>query len=176
MGAVIGQAAFGTPVPIIAEHDLEPFDCGAEPTLNHWLKKRALTNNVSGASRTYVLCVGARVVGYYCLATGGVISFDAPGRIKRNMPDPIPVVIIGRLAVDKAWQGRQLGASLLRDAALRTLKAAEYIGIRAMLVHAISENAKRFYEKYDFVPSPQRPVMLMANIVDLDRYFTARAL
>ena len=123
-----------------------------------------MTNTASGASRTFVVCAGTRVVGYYCLATGGVLSSEVPGRIKRNMPDPIPVVILGRLAVDRAWQGKQLGAALLKDAALRTLRVAESIGIRAMLVHAISENAKRFYLKYDFVPSPQRPMMLLVNI------------
>ena len=169
MGTVNGRAVRWVPEPITVTHGR----LGPRPTPNNWLQKRALTNHASGASRTFVICAGTRVVGYYCLATGGVLSSEVPGRIKRNMPDPIPVVILGRLAVDQAWQGRQLGASLLKDAALRTLKAAESIGIRAMLVHAISENAKQFYLKYDFVPSPQRPMMLLANIADLARYFDA---
>lgn len=173
MGSVGGGAAFGAPEPITAEHELDTFDCGAEPSLNDWLKKRALNNHATGASRTYVICVGKRVIGYYCLASGGVLASEAPGRIKRNMPDPIPVVILGRLAVDQARQGHQLGAALLKDAAQRSIQAARSIGIRAMLIHAISDNAKRFYEKYGFIAGPANPMMLMAAITDLAASFDA---
>jgi GNAT superfamily N-acetyltransferase len=105
-------------------------------------------------------------VGYYALATGGVAQAQAPGRVRRNMPDPVPVMILGRLAVDRDWQGRGLGRSLLRDAVLRTLQAAEIIGIRAILVDAISDEAKKFYERHGFTVSPVDPMILMITIAD----------
>ena len=136
------------------------------PALDDWLRKRALANEASGASRTYVVCDAGRVVGYYALASGGVTLSAAPGRVRRNMPDPLPVMILARLAVDRSWQGRSLGRSLLRDAVLRTLQAAEIAGIRAILVHAISEEAKRFYERCGFAASPVDPMTLMVTIAD----------
>lgn len=111
-------------------------------------------------------CIDRRVVGYYALAVGAVAHAEAPGRIRRNMPDPIPVMVIGRLAVDQTVQGQSLGPALLRDAVLRTLQAAEIAGIRAILVHAISERAKRFYEKWGFVASPVEPMTLMITVAE----------
>jgi len=128
------------------------------------LKKRALANEETGASRTYVVCAGGRVVGYYALASGGVAQVQAPGRVRRNMPNPLPVMIVGRLAVDRTWQGRSVGRSLLRDAVMRTVQAAKIGGIRAILVHAISEDAKRFYERYGFQSSPIDPMTLMITV------------
>jgi GNAT superfamily N-acetyltransferase len=155
----------GAPEHLTSAHDISTFDCGV-PDLNDWLKRRALPNEGSGASRTYVVCSGGRVVGYYALASGGVAIAKAFGRIRRNMPDPLPVMILGRLAVERGWQGRNIGRSLLRDAILRTLQAAEIGGIRAILVHAISEDAKRFYERYGFRASPVDPMTLMVTVVD----------
>jgi GNAT superfamily N-acetyltransferase len=146
-------------------HDLSQFHCG-EATLDDWLRKRALQNEESSASRTYVACQGSRVVGYYALAAGAVAHAEAPGRVRRNMPDPVPVMVIGRLAVDQTVQGQALGPALLRDAVLRTLQAAEIAGIRAILVHAISERAKRFYEKWGFVVSPVEPMTLMITVAE----------
>jgi GNAT superfamily N-acetyltransferase len=154
-------------------HDLATFDSGV-PVLDDWLKKRALANEEKGASRTYVVTAGGRVVGYYALATGAISAQQATGRIRRNMPDPIPVMVLGRLAVDKAFQSRGLGAALLRDSVLRTRQAADIVGIRAMLVHAISEEAKRFYARYGFSESPVDPMTLMLSLADLDRIATAR--
>jgi GNAT superfamily N-acetyltransferase len=114
------------------------------------LKRRALPNEASGASRTYVVSAAGRVVGYYALATGAVAQQLATGRVRRNMPEPIPVMVIGRLAVDREHQGMALGSALLKDALLRTLNAASIVGIRAVLLHAISDGAKRFYEKAGF--------------------------
>ena len=108
---------------------------------------------------------------YYCLASGAILGTVATGQVKRNMPEPIPVVVLGRLAVDREWQGHQLGAALLRDAVLRTLRAADSVGIRAMLIHAISDGARRFYEKYGFVASPLQPMTLMATLQDLKAGF-----
>lgn len=159
------------PEKLSANHDLSQFQCG-ETTLDDWLRRRALRNEESGASRTYVVCEENRVVGYYALGVGAVAHVEAPGRIRRNMPDPIPVMIIGRLAVDQTAQGQAIGPALLRDAVLRTLQAAEIAGIRAILVHAISERAKHFYEKWGFVTSPLDPMTLMISIAEAKKAIT----
>jgi GNAT superfamily N-acetyltransferase len=160
--------ALGPPEHLSPAHDIAAFDSGV-PELDDWLQKRALANEATGASRTYVVCAGGRVVGYYALATGSVGHAQAPGRIRRNMPDPVPVMILGRLAVDRAWRGRDLGRSLLRDAVLRTLQAAKFGGIRAILVHAISDEAKRFYQHYGFAVSPVDPLSLMITMADAEK-------
>ena len=156
------------PEKLSPDHDISQFHCG-ELVLDAWLQRRALQNDESGASRTYVACVGKRVVGYYALAVGAVTHLEAPGRVRRNMPDPVPVMVIGRLAVDQSMQGQAVGSALLRDAILRTLQAAEIAGIRAMLVHAISERAKRFYEKWGFVASPLDPLTLIITVAEARR-------
>src|ERR1700722_1403283 len=119
------------PEKLRADHDLSQFKCG-ESALDDWLRRRALQNEESGASRTYVVCMGSRVVAYHALAVGAVENANAPGRVRRNMPEPIPVLIIGRLAVNQEFHGRGLGQGLLRDAVLRTLQAADIAGIRAI--------------------------------------------
>ena len=156
------------PEKLREDHDLSRFQCG-EPALDDWLRRRALQNEESGASRTYVVCIGPRVLGYYALAVGAVAHAGAPGRIRRNMPDPVPVMILGRLAVDLELHGHGLGQGLLRDALLRTLQAADIAGIRAILVHAISSAAQRFYERHGFVRSPIDPMMLMIPLADVAR-------
>jgi GNAT superfamily N-acetyltransferase len=157
------------PEHLTDHHDLSTFDSGV-PVLDDWLKKRALANDERGASRTYVITAGGRVVGYYALAAGAVTVLQlATGRIRGNIPDPVPVMVLGRLAVVKAFQGRELGAALLRDSMLRTRQAADVIGIRAMVVHAISADAKRFYERYGFTESPIDPMTLMISLGDLDK-------
>jgi GNAT superfamily N-acetyltransferase len=160
-----GSDAIGAPEKISTEHDVSGFDSG-EPALDDWLRRRSLPNEASGASRTYVVCAGERVVGYYTLAVGAVARGDAPGRIGRNAPDPVPVMVLGRLAVDRAFQGRHIGTGLLRDAVLRTVQAAKIAGIRAILVHAISEAAKRFYEGYGFIGSPVDPLTVMIPVAE----------
>src|ERR1700730_8346921 len=158
----------GAPEHLTAAHDISALECGVA-NLTEWLEKRALLNEETGASRTYVVCSAGRVVGYYALASGGVALAQAPGRVRRNMPDPLPVMVVGRLAIEKGWQGRNIGRSLLRDAVLRTLQAAEIGGIRAILVHAISEDAKRFYERYGFSASPVDPMTLMITVADAEK-------
>lgn len=165
MGQMSPENSISAPEKLLPSHDLSQFECG-EPTLDEWLRKRASQNEENGASRTYVVCTGKRVMGYYALAAGAVAHVDAPGRVRRNMPDPAPVIVIGRLAVDQSVQGQAIGPSLLRDAILRTLQAAEIAGIRAILVHAISERAKHFYEKWGFVPSPVEPLTLMITVAE----------
>lgn len=156
---------FNPPEKLTPNHDLSRFQCG-EPSLDDWLRRRALRNEENSASRTYVLCAEKRVVGYYALAVGAVAHNDAPGRVRRNMPDPVPVTVIGRLAVDQSIQGQAIGPALLRDTVLRTLQAGEIAGIRAILVHAISERAKRFCEKWGFVSSPMDPMTLMITVAE----------
>ena len=152
------------PALLTADHYVDEFDCG-EPSLNDWLKRRALRNQSSGASRTYAVCEpNDRVVGYYALAAGSVLQVDAPSRVRRNMPQPIPVVVLGRLAVDLSWQAKGLGRSLLSDAVRRTLGAADTIGVRALVLHALSERAKAFYERHGFRPSPTDPMDLMITL------------
>ncbi len=154
-------------------HDLSRFQCG-EPALDDWLKRRALQNEESGASRRYVVCAENQVVGYYALVVGGVTHEDAPGRVRRNMPDPVPVIVVGRLAVDQSVHGQDIGRGLLRDAILRTLQAAEIAGIRAILVHAISEPARQFYLKWGFIPSPMDPMTLMITVTEAVRSFSQK--
>jgi GNAT superfamily N-acetyltransferase len=158
------NGVLSAPVLLTAAHVLEPFDCG-EPILDDWLKRRALSNHMNGASRTYVMADNdGRVFGYYALAAGAVSHKDASSAVRRNMPDPIPVLVLGRLAVDVACQGRQLGAALLKDAVNRTYAVAQQAGIRALLVHALGERAKAFYEGYGFQVSPSNALTLMLRL------------
>jgi GNAT superfamily N-acetyltransferase len=144
------------------------FECG-ESSLDSWLKRRAIQNEEAGASRTYVLCAGQEIAGYYALATGAIAHVEATGKVRRNMPDPVPVIVLGRLAIASKFQGHGLGTALLRDAVVRIVQAAEIAGIRAILVHAISDQAKRFYEKYGFIPSPADPMTLMITVAEAAR-------
>jgi len=164
MGLMSNQG-INPPEKINSSHQVEQFDCG-NIQLNNWLKHRAFKNELQGASRTYVVTVENVVVAYYCLANGAIAQTLSTGKVKRNMPDPIPVMIIGRLAVDQNWQGKRIGKALLRNAILRTLQASEIAGIRAILVEAISEEAKQFYEKCGFTVSPIAPMTLMITIND----------
>lgn len=154
------------PVPIDDSHIVDQFDCGV-PTLDEWLRKRALSNAASGATRTYVACDGSVVVGYYALAAGAVQAAAAPGRFRRNMPDPVPVVVLGRLGVNRSKHGQGLGRALFGDAALRVLRAADIIGVRGMLVEAISEEAKAFYLALGMSVSPLSDMSLMVTLADL---------
>ena len=162
---IASRQQLSAPTPLSPDHDLEPFSCGVT-ALDEWLKRRARRNEAEGASRTFVVAEGKRVVGYYSLAAGSVMHAAATGKTRRNMPDPVPVVLLGRLAIDSASQGKGLGADLLRDAVLRTLGAAESIGVRALLVHALSDKAKAFYQRYGFHPSPIEPMTLMITLAE----------
>ena len=155
-----------SPELLSEHHQLAAFDSGVL-SLDDWLKHRATQNQASGASRTFVTCDGNQVVGYYALASSAVAPAQASGRFRRNMPDPIPVVVLGRLAVDNSQKGRGLGRALFQDASRRTIHAAEAIGIRGMMVHALSEDAKSFYLRLGLTVSPLDPMILMTTIADL---------
>lgn len=152
------------PQPLIAKHLLGDFGCG-EPALDEWLKRRALNNQLSGASRTFVVVDEEnRVQGFYALAAGAVAHQLATSTVRRNMPDPVPVMVLGRLAVDTRAQGIQLGAAMLKDALNRAITVSQNTGVRALLVHAMNDRAKQFYEHYGFQPSPQHAMTLMLRL------------
>ena len=151
------------PEPITADHVLAGFDSG-QPSLDTWLTARALRNEREGGSRTYVVCDEGVIAAYYCLAAGSAQRPDMPGRIRRNMPDPIPVMVMGRLAVARSHQGMGIARGLVGDAMLRTLKAAEIAGVRALLVHALDSDAAGFYRHLGFLDSPVDPLVLALPI------------
>jgi GNAT superfamily N-acetyltransferase len=157
---------FSAPEPLSEDHHTDGFECG-DPALDAWLKRRAWANQATGASRTYVVREGERVVAYYALASGAIAQAAVPGRFRRNMPDPIPVVLLARLAVDRTCQRLGLGKAMIRDAALRVAHAAEAIGIRGIVVHALSEDAKRFYANAGFDSCPAEPMTLVMTVRDL---------
>ncbi len=154
------------PEPILECHQVASFDSGVE-SLNDWLKRRALKNQTTGASRTYVACDCRQVMAYYSLASSAVTMEIASGRLRRNMPNPVPVVVLARLAVDCSLHEKGLGRALVRDAGMRVAQAADVIGIRGMIVHAISEEARIFYEKIGFERSAMDPMILMVTLADL---------
>jgi GNAT superfamily N-acetyltransferase len=159
----VADLSLEAPVPLGAGLRCDGFDSGV-PALDDWLVRRAWNNQTSGASRTYVAVAGGRIAGYYSLASGALALAEAPGGIRRNMPDPVPMAILGRLAVDRAWQGRGLGTALLRDAVERVQGAGTILGIRGLLVHAISPAAAAFYRQNGFVASPTNPLTLVQSL------------
>ena len=163
------MAAFQRPVALEARHRTESFRCGVL-SLDEWLSKHALQSHRSGGSRVFVTTASdSDVVGYYALAAGAVIPSDTSARLARGLAtnQPVPVVLLGRLAVDARHQGQHLGRSLLLDAMARVVQAGELIGIRALLVHAIDERARGWYEPFGFERSPTHPLHLILLIKDL---------
>ena len=153
-----------SPVLLRQDHQINSFVCG-ETVLDEWLKRRALANNISGASRTFVVADdNHEVMGYYALAAGAVAHQESNRAIRQNMPDPIPVMVLARLAVDVRAQGMKLGAALLRDAVQRCIQVSQNAGVRALLVHALNDKARQFYEHYGFKTAPAHPMTLMLNI------------
>jgi predicted N-acetyltransferase YhbS len=156
--------ALVAPGPLGDGHHLEDFRCSS-PELASWLIERARKNDRDGASRCFVVCDGQRrVIGYYALAAGSISHQLAPGKVKRNMPEPIPVAVLGRLAVHEDWVGQGIGSGLLKDAVQRTVQAAQQMGVRALLCHAIDEGAKAFYIKHGFIESPVDPMTVMLSM------------
>ena len=156
------------PQPLTDWHQLAHFDCG-EPSLDDWLKRRAAKNQANGSSRTYVVYEDEAVVGCYCLAAGAIGHADAPSPMTRNRPDPIPVLVLGRLAIHKEYHLKGIGTALLNDAIRRAIQAAEIAGVAALLVHAISEQALRFYRSRGFIESPVKPMTLCLMLSTVDK-------
>jgi len=154
---------FSKPEPIAVEHQLTNFDCG-ELSLNDWLKKRALKNHASGASRCFVVCADSQVIAYYCLSAGAISHELTPIAMRRNMPNPLPILLLGRLAVDQHYHNHGLGQALLRDAMLRSVSVSGDAGVFALLVHALSESAKQFYLSRGFVQSPLQPMTMFMTL------------
>ena len=157
---------FGADEALAPHHRLQSFSCG-EPSLDDWLRRRALANQTSGASRTFVSCKGDEAVGYYAIVASGLSAQEAIGKFRRNMPEPIPVILLARLAVATSHQHFGLGRSLLHDALARVVTAADTIGIRGVIVHSLSERARGFYLGHGFEPSPADSMLLMVTIADL---------
>jgi GNAT superfamily N-acetyltransferase len=150
-------------------HTVDAFDCGEEP-LNRFLIRFALVNQQANASQTYVGLADDVVIGFYTLVVGEVRHEAAPERLTKGMAShPVPIMLLARLAVARDWQGKAVGAGLLRDAVLRTLQAADIAGIRALAVHAKNDKARSFYQRYDFIASPTDPLHLFALLKDLRR-------
>ena len=149
------------------DHAVEGFDCGKE-ALNRFLERHALQSQQAGATATYVALHGDGVVGFYSLAVGQVEYTDAPERLVKGLArHPVPVMLLARMAVASSYQGKKLGAGLLKDAMLRTLQASEIAGIRAFVVHAKDDDARAFYERFDFMASPTDPYHLVLLMKDL---------
>ena len=157
--------SFAAPRPLRPDDDIAGFDCGREE-LNEWLVRRALRSERERDARTYVTCenTSGRVAGYYCLSAFSVGRSMAPGSLSRNAPDPIPAVLLGRLAVDREFQGARLGTSLLHDAVLNATTAAERIGLRALIVDALDDGAAAFYARRAFRPFPGQPLRLFHRL------------
>lgn len=156
------------PQPRADQHQLADFDSGV-PSLDDWLKRRAAKNQTNGSSRTYVVCEGDAVMGYYCLAAGAIGHAEAPSSMKRNRPDPVPVLVLGRLAIHKDHHQRGIGTALLNDAIRRSIQAADIAGVTALLVHAISEQARRFYLSRGFIESPIKPMTLCLMLATVEQ-------
>jgi GNAT superfamily N-acetyltransferase len=176
----IAQLPLQPPTPLISTHLVTDFDCGVE-SLNEWLDKRAWKNQVLGVSRTFVITNGKSekcglgvspsgapfqeiVVGYYCLSSAAIDRIELPKAKQRNMPDPIPAILIGRLAVDLRYQGKKIGLSLLQDAICRIITASQSVGVAYILVHALDDAAKRFYEMNGFEAIPEQPLTLFLSV------------
>lgn len=156
-------------------HHIQQFDCGREE-LNQYLVRFAWANQQAEAAQTYIGLAGDQVVGYYTLAVGHVIREEVPERVGKGLArHPVPIMLLARLAVDLHWQGKGVGKALLRDAMQRTSKAAEIAGIRALAVHAKDDQARRFYEKFDFIPSPTDPIHLFVLLKDVRRLFSRQS-
>ena len=157
----------GPPEPLAPHHDISQFSSGV-PTLDAWLRGKARLNEARGGARTYVANDGDRVIGFYSLAASAVERRRVSSRVGRNMPDPVPVILLGQLAVDEGWRGRRLGSNLLIDAARRSLAAAGTVGARAVIVQAVDDRARAFYEKFGFRPFSERePLMLVLRMSEI---------
>lgn len=166
----MGAINYSSPQRIKPEDKIDDFDC-QESSLNNWLKKRALKNDLEDASRTYVVCCGDRVVAYYSLHLGCIKHSEALGKIKRNLPDPIPAIVLGRLAVDINHQKQGIARALIKDMFLRSLQVADLAGTKAVLVKSLNEKVLSFYQSFGFIQSKTDPLLLMKAISEVRASF-----
>lgn len=159
------MSGYSIPRPIVSQDDLDSFECG-EADLNEYLRKRAIANHRGGAGTCYITEKDGRVVGYFVITMGSVQRVDATHRVGNFMPDPVPVVLLARLAVDQKEQGHRLGAQLLRAAIVKSVEVSELIGARAILVHALHDRARTFYQHFGFEASPTDPLHLFLLMKD----------
>jgi GNAT superfamily N-acetyltransferase len=159
--------AYAGPELLAGEHLLEGFDCGSR-ALNDWLVQRALRNQSSGTSRTWVVVERAtgHIVAFYASSTASILRSAAPKRMGRNQPEEMPAILLARIAVDSRHQGQGLGAALLKHFMLKAMEVSQSVGVRVLLIHAKDENAKNFYEHYGFVESPLDPLVMMMLLAD----------
>lgn len=160
--------SLSAPEPLNGDHDVSQFSCGQE-SMDRWLQNTALKSQAAGGAKTYVACDNGRFIGYYALSAGSVCRQETTGRFRRNMPDPILVVLLGRLAVDQTYQRQGIARNLMRDAFHRVLGAAEEIGIRGILVHALDDEARDFYIALGFEPSPINANTLFMALQDIQQ-------
>lgn len=160
------ERSWQRPQRLAAGHVVVGFSCG-KPELDDWLIDRALANQIRGATKTHVVIEDGRVIGFYALANGAIGHSDVRGRAKRNMPDPIPAVILARMAVDDKHQGIGLGSAMLQSAIETTLAAAKTIGIACLIVHAQDADARNFYLRFGFELSPTDPLHLIVLLRDI---------
>lgn len=156
------------PQLLAQQHQVASFDSGV-PALDDWLKRRAAKNQAHGASRTYVVCENETVIAFYCLAAGAIGHGEAPAALKRNRPDPVPVLVLGRLAIHQEHHQKGIGTALLNDAIRRAVQAGDIVGVTALLVHATSEQARRFYLSRGFMASPVKPMTLCLMLATVDQ-------
>jgi GNAT superfamily N-acetyltransferase len=163
-----GAPLFGPPVLLTEAHDTASFDSG-ESVLDDWLRNRAWPNLQVAASRTYVICPAGsdRIIGYFALSMGQILAQDVKGSMRRNMPRQIPAVTLGRLAIDRAYQGKGLGRALLADVVRRALRAGEEVSARLIIVHAISPAAEAFYLHHGFTRLPVATPTLALDLLKL---------
>ncbi len=164
----MGKVKLPAPELLTESHNTADFDCGTE-LLNAWLKNHATANQQKRVSRSYVVQLSGVVKGYYSLAAGSISHAQAAGKLRRNMPDPIPMALLGRLAVDKSIKGQGYGHGLLKDALTRVYAASELIGLRGVLVDAIDDQASAFYQRFGFRTTPMLPLKLMISLEDIER-------
>ncbi len=166
--------ALSTPEPLNDEHDLSQFTCG-KPSLDNWLKNRALSNQKRGFTAVMVVHEAGRVVGYYGLAPTAVVPTAMPRSIRTGQPpDPIPCLLLGQLATDTEWAGRGIGSGLLKHALERCIEAAKLVGGRALIVNAVDEDAAAFWQRRGFLPSRDDPMILFRSIADIAASLAAK--
>ncbi len=150
-------------IQLSSDHKVKDFDCGV-PELNSWLQQSALNNQKLNTSRTFVLVAGDNVIAFYCLAAGNIARASLPNNKQRNSPRDVPLIALGRLAVDSRYQAKGIGAQLLRDAIARVIVATQQVAAKFLRVDAKDHAVARFYERFGFITDPNNPLALYLKL------------